>query len=193
MQDRFGMLKKHHKETFLKAVRDGKADPQKISLGNFFVSTKDFFTSSSCSGRIVLMNLDEKETKREAAFHRKWHRVVDFDEVLEGLNEKTSEDIWFKQEPLILHIGARDLKSAKKILSVMKKVGIRRGGIMVAENGKFIIEFTGSNYMSLPVKSGSKVIISEEHLKFIVDKANKKLERNYRLLGEFEKECRKSL
>jgi len=193
MEKRFEKVKKHHKETFLKAVKEGKADPQIVSLGNFFVLAKDFFTSSSCSGRIVLMNLNRQETKKEAAFHRKWHRQVTFEEVFSAINEKTSEDIWFKQEPLILHIGARDLKSAEKILSIMKKVGIRRGGIMVAKKGKFIIELTGSNYMSLPVKSEGKILVSEEHLKFIVEKANSKLERNYRLLEEFERECRKSL
>ena len=189
----FENVKRHHKETFLKAVKDGKADQQIISLGNFFVSAKDFFTSSSCSGMIVLMNLDEDETKREAALHRKWHRAVEFDEVFSALEEQTADDIWFKHEPLILHIGARDLKAAKKVLSVMKKVGIRRGGIIVAKEQKFIVELTGSSYMSFPVKTGDRILVSEEHLRFIIKRANKKLERNYKMLKEFEKECRKSL
>src|SRR3989344_332755 len=181
MKDMFGMLKKHHKETFQEAVKEGKADPQIISFGDYFVSLRDYFTSSSCSGRIVLMNLNEQETKKEAAFYRKWHRKVEFEEVLSALMENTREDLWFKQEAFILHIGARTLKQANKVLSAMKKAGVRRGGIMVAKQGKFIVELTGSNYMSLPVKSGKEILVSEPHLKFIVEKANTKLERNYRL------------
>jgi len=193
MGNGFEMLKEHHKETFLKAVREGKADPQIIPLGNFFVGLEDYFTSSSCSGRIVLMNLNEKETKKEAAFHRKWHRTVSFDEVYDGLSEATEEDLWFKQEPFILHIGARSPRQAKRILSIMKKTGVRRGGIMVAKKDRLIIELTGSNYISLPAKSANSILVSDEHLRFIVERANRKLERNYELLNEFERECRRQL
>lgn len=193
MKERFEMVKRHHSGTFKKAINDGKADPQIISLGNFFLELKDFFTSSSCSGRIVLMNLNEQETKREAAFHRKWHRAVSVEEVVKGLNEDTHDELWFKQEPFILHIGARNLKQSVRMLEIMKRAGVRRGGIMVAKDGKFIIELTGSSYMSVPVKSGKKILVSDKHLEYLIEKANAKLERNYAMLERFEKECRKAL
>ena len=121
LEKRFEMVKEHHKKTFEDAAINGKMDPQLVSLCRFIASTKQFFTSSSCSGRIVLLKVNAEESKQESAFHRKWHSTVSADEVWNALEEKTKEELWLKQEPLILHIGAESIEGAKKILEIMRK------------------------------------------------------------------------
>src|SRR3989344_852408 len=193
LEKRFEMVKEHHKKTFEDAAINGKMDPQLVSLCRFIASTKQFFTSSSCSGRIVLLKVNAEESKQESAFHRKWHSTVSADEVWNALEEKTKHERWLKQEPLILHIGAESIEGAKKILEIMRKCGIKRGGIMVAKKGKFLLEIVGTQRMSLPVKKDDKILISRGHLEFVVEKANRKLEKNYGTLGKFEETCRKKL
>ncbi len=190
---RFGMVKNRHKETFEQAIYDGKADEKMVPLCKFVSKTKNYFTSSSCSGRILLLSLDKGERKKVSAFHRKWHRKVKFKEVREALNEKTAYSVWLKQEAFILHIGAGDLKHAEKLLLVMTKSGIKRGGIIVAKPGKFIVELQGTQGLAVPVKSENEILVSDDYLKTLVDIANEKFDKNDTALKRFEKVARAEL
>ena len=139
-EKRFEMVKEHHKNTFEKAKKDGKMDKEFISLCNFLTKSKNYFSASSCAGRITLVGLDMNESKKESAFHRKWHRKVKFGEVREGIEAYDGEVLWFKQEPIIFHLGTNNLVNSKPILVACEKAGVKRSGIKVAKEGKFIIE-----------------------------------------------------
>ena len=43
---------------------------------NIINKSDDYYTSSSCSGRIVLIELPEIGDKKEAKFLGKWHREI---------------------------------------------------------------------------------------------------------------------
>ncbi|MDO8634050.1 MAG: hypothetical protein Q7K34_02030 [archaeon] len=190
---RFSMVKKRHCQTFFEAVEKKRADPQIISLCTFIAGAENFFTSSTCSGRIVLLKVNEQETKKEAAFHAKWHREVEFPELWAALNKKSAEELWFKMEPFIIHIGTGTVKNAEKLLEIMKKCGIKRGGIQVLKEGKIILELTGTQRISCPAKKEDRILFTEEYAREILARANKKLAKNYQSLEKFEQECRKSL
>ena len=98
--------------------------------------------------------------------------------------ETNHKEIWFKQEPYIFHIVAKNLDYAKKILDLKKNLGIRRGGIFIAEDGRYIIELIGSNNLSFPIKFEDKIILNKKQIKLILKKANYKLEKNYITLKE---------
>jgi tRNA wybutosine-synthesizing protein 3 len=190
---RFAMVKARHTETFEKAACGGKADRQAISLCRFVAKTKNYFTSSSCAGRIILLELPKGGSKKDANFHRKWHCSTSFGKVKKALAENTRGVLWFKLDPFILHIGAKNIGGAAKILSAMKKAGVKRGGIIVAKEGKFLIELQGTESMALPVKKDSKMLVDESYLRFIVAEANRKLARNYKRLKKLEQEFRRAL
>jgi len=187
---RFEMVKERHKGTFEKSVKEKKADERMVSLCAYVNSLQEYFTSSSCAGRILLLGLEGEETKKESYFHRKWHSTVKLKEVMEGLNEKSKGMLWFKLEPFILHIGTNNLENAKKILSVMKESGVKRGGIIVCKEGKFIIEFLGTETISTPIKKGEKILLPNEYIEFLVKEANRKFEKNYASLERLEKNLR---
>lgn len=138
-ETRFEMTKKRHAETFAKAVREGKADEALIPLCGFVSGTRNFFTSSCCSGRILLLQLSKDEKKLGTKFHRKWHNVVKPKEVWAALKEKTSNEVWFKMEPIILHLGTNTLENANIVLETMKRAGVKRGGIIVAKPRKIFV------------------------------------------------------
>lgn len=192
-ESRFKMTKEHHKNTFLKAKKNGKVDLEFIPLCEYLIKTKYFFTSSSCAGRICLVGLDKNENKKESAFHRKWHRKVKLNEVKEGIKSFDGSILWLKQEPLILHVGANNLENSKIILKICEKVGIKRAGIKVAKSGKFIIEILGSHSITLPVRENKKTLISDDFLKFIVKKSNEKFTKNQETLKSLFKEIKKEI
>lgn len=192
-ESRFRMTKKHHKETFEKALKEGKMDKDLIPFCKYIEKTKNYFTASGCAGRIALVALDEMETKKESAFYRKWHRTVGRNEVLEAVKKFDGKILWLKQEPLILHIGAGTLQNARKILSACENAGMKRAGIKAAKEGKLIVEMTGTHNINVPVKENGKIIAGEEFLEWLIKKANEKFLKNRETLKKFEKEARKSL
>ncbi len=189
---RFGMVKKRHAQTFESANRQGKVDPQMVGLCEFVAGTGGFYTSSCCSGRILLLE-KRGERKIDTFFHRKWHRVAELSELLEGVSEKTEGELWLKADPFILHIGCENLEGANAILAAMKRAGVKRGGIILAEPGKFMVELQGTEKMDVPVKSGPKLFADEKYLEYLLGKANKLVSKNYSRLEKLESEFRKSL
>lgn len=187
---RLAMVKERHRKTFEDAVRKNLADEKMIPLCRFVVSTQNFFTSSCCAGRIILIQLPKGESKKEASFHRRWHSQVSFEEVKQALSEKTVGEVWLKMEPFILHIGCGTIGNARTVLRVMGKAGVKRGGILVAKPGKFLVELQGTQEMSVPLKQGEKLLVQDSYLKWVVEKANHKMRRNDAMLKRFEKECR---
>ena len=190
---RFAAVKERHRSTFQEAVEKNLADEKLVPLCSFVAETKNFFTSSGCAGRILLIQLPKGESKQDASFHRRWHRKISFKEAKQALNEKTKGEVWLKMEPFILHIGTNSLENARKILRVMYKAGIKRGGMIVAKEGKFLVELQGTQEMSVPVKHREKILVDDGFLRFLVKKANEKLGKNYAMLERFELECRSAL
>ncbi len=185
-KNRFEMVKALHKRSLEKAIEEKKADKLAIPMCKFVSRTKNFFTSSSCAGRIILLQLPEDESKKDACFHRKWHRKIKEKELWEGINAESKGNLWFKLDPFILHIGANTIENARTILKIMKETGIKRGGIIVAKPGKFLIELQGTQVMSFPVKKEKEAVIDKEYMNYALGIANKKLERNYALLKKLE-------
>lgn len=85
------------------------------------------------------------------------------------------------------------MKTQKKILEAANIAGIKRAGIMVAAEGKFITELIGTQSMAFPVKIKKEIAAEKKFLEKALEKANKKLEKNYFQLKEFEKAARKKL
>lgn len=193
-KSRFEMIKVHNSEQLEEAIADGKADQKMIKLCRFVNSTKNFFTSSSCAGRITLLSVKSIGKKQPKAFHRKWHRKIALKEVVEGAEEKAAEkELWFKLDPFILHIGTNNIENARTILKCMRLAGIKRGGIMLAKKEKFLVELQGTHTMAIPIKSEGKALVEKEYLSFIVKQANEKIVENYERLKLFEKVCRREL
>ncbi|MDO8427896.1 MAG: hypothetical protein Q7S92_01660 [Candidatus Diapherotrites archaeon] len=193
-ETRFGMIKSRHTESFQHALNIGRMDTPIISLCEYISKTNNYYTTSSCSGRIILLDMQGNEKdKRESLFHFKKHEFVQFEEIWKSLNEKTQGTVWFKMDSFILHLGTDSLENAEKIIQSMKKAGIKRGGIMVAKEGKFLTEFQGTQTISLPVKEKNTILIEQKYLKHVVEIANQKLEKNLRQLERLEKEIKKTL
>ncbi|MBN2127449.1 MAG: hypothetical protein JW703_03585 [Candidatus Diapherotrites archaeon] len=188
---RFEMIKERHRKTFEEALSKGKIDEPLLELCEFISKTKNYFTSSHCSGRIMLLNSDLNEEKKEAAFYRKWHRKVEFKELMNALTE-CSHPLWFKMEPFILHIGCGTMENAKKLIELKDKSGIKRGGIMVLSEGKIILELTGTQYISVPLKD-KKMLLDEQALKIVLETANKKMDKNFEQIKRLTINAKKML
>lgn len=164
------------------AISSGKADEKAIPLLRSINKNESLVTTSSCSGRIVLLRFDIENAKRESAFYKRWHGKVDAEEVELALSAYADEEpLWFRVEPFILHVAAENLAGAQAFMQKMRKAGVKRGGIQSLRSDRVVVEVQGTTSMSFPV--GPVDGEWDEILKI----ANRMMDANFKQLKKLEK------
>ncbi len=161
--------------------KKGSIDKPIVGIIDFLNSLKDYYTTSSCSGRILILRIPPDGRKDHVDWLMTSHEVISSDRAEEFIAlinkpEKKGE-IWFKQEPLIIHCVARTLEKAQKLLDIAKLSGFKKSGI-IASTRRFVVEIEGTDILSTIIGKNGKVLINEEYMKILIETANKKLERN---------------
>lgn len=158
--------------------KDDKSDEQKWDdkirkLCEKINKAKDYYSTSSCSGRIVLVKgIPEKA---EDVFLFKTHNKVSFEEIKEALkNSDYKKLIYFKQEPFILHVACKSIEKAEELLDKARDAGIKKKGIITTRS-RFVVELNGTEKLELPITKE----LTDNYLKLLVKEANSKLERTW--------------
>ncbi len=170
------------------ALRKGEVDKPIIPLLNLINSLPNYVTTSSCAGRIVLMKIPESGKKHEAEFLFKKHEPITFEEVWNALKEsvkKVKESIWFRAEPVILHVDCRDLDSAIRIVRLAREAGWKRSGIFEIKSYRIMCELHSTERLDTIVAKDGKILVTEEYMKVLVNEANKKLKRTREKMKKF--------
>lgn len=163
----------------------GEWDKKIIPLCDKINSKDNFYTTSSCAGRIVLMI--DQDVKEAGLFVKVWHEQVFLPELEEVLNNITKKDlIKFKVEPPILHIACRDLESASELLEKAKHIGFKRSGIN-ALGKNIILELNSTERTEFPILKEGKILVDDEFLKIVVKQSNEKLQKGWKKIQELKK------
>jgi len=163
----------------------GKWDKHILNLCKKINAKKDFYTTSSCSGRILLMI--EQDKKGENLFLFVSHEKISFSQLkkelnkLKGLNKKVK----FKLEPCILHIACKTLEDAQILFEKGKDAGFKRLGIIGTSHG-FTFELNSTEKLEFPIIDKKKVLVDDNFLKIVLKDANKKLEKSWEKIGKLE-------
>lgn len=170
---------KGQKKRALEKLRIRGADEEVEGIIEKLNSLDEFFTTSSCSGRISLICLPEIGAKREATFIGKWHRSVRKEEVLEAIKASEKGEMWLLSQPPILHVACRGLEKAKGLLRIAIESGFKYSSIKAIsrDNEKVVVEIMSTERMDVPLGKDGMMFCSETHLDFILSKANFMLER----------------
>jgi len=179
---------KRKKDVLSKTDKSHKSEwDEKISeLCNKINSLEDYYSTSSCSGRVILMI--EQDKKSENLFISVYHNKIFLKQLKEDLNSalKIGKKIKFKLEPCILHVSCKRLEQAEIIYNKAKLAGWKKSGIIGMKNG-FNVELNGTDRLEFPIINENKILVSEEFLKIIVEESNKKLEKSWSKIKKLEK------
>lgn len=203
-------------DRFLKRKKDILSKQDKSSKGfwdkhiknlcNKINSLENYYTTSSCSGRIVLMV--DQEKKEGGLLIKVYHDLISFEQLKKDLNfivnsllqlpnhlpqEKTinnkriflEKNIKFKLESCALHVACRTLKDAQELYDKAKLSGWKKSGI-IASSSRFMVELTSTEKLEFPIIRNKKILVSDGFLKIIVDYANEKLKRIWKKIEKFE-------
>lgn len=163
-----------------KANKEKRVDERIVKLLGKINANKDLVSLSSCSGRIVLLMVDE-QGKKNASFYAKWHKPADAEEFELKLTNYTGRmPLWFRVEPFILHVAGKDIESASGFLRKMRGAGVKRGGIQTIKKDRVMIEVQGSGYLAMPVDP-------VREWNWLVKTANEIMKKNLKLLKKLER------
>lgn len=147
--------------------------------------TKDYYTTSSCSGRIVLVK--SLKDKAENVFLFKTHERINFNDFKKIIKEINYPDlVYFKQEPVILHVACRNLGGAEDLLDKARDSGFKKKGIITTRS-RIVVELIGSEKLELPIIDKNKLLVDDEYLKLLIKEANERLERSLERLKNLKK------
>jgi tRNA wybutosine-synthesizing protein 3 len=164
------------------ARKQNKADELAFPLLDAINAIPDYATTSSCSGRVMLLSL--KRHKKDAKMEHRWHDRVKPGEIRKAVEAYNgNKPLWLKAEPFILHVACKDTESGMRLLRACKAAGIKRFGLQAMKGGKrCLAEIIGTGRMDIPLEA-----CSVDYVKF-VKLANRLLEGNWKRMEALEKE-----
>jgi tRNA wybutosine-synthesizing protein 3 len=176
----------------------------------------DFYTTSSCSGRIIVISHPDPEDGQEEQGQEQGEgdvEGVDVDgrqdklkgnkprkkgcrwlfvshshaEALEVRNslEGAEDSALLKFEPFILHVCCKDLSAGKRLLDAALGAGLKNSGLTISKRGRVILAARCTPSYQIPLSCDGKLLVSEEYVEFVVEKANQALVENNLRIDRF--------
>ncbi|OWF53247.1 tRNA wybutosine-synthesizing protein 3 homolog [Mizuhopecten yessoensis] len=177
--------------------RKGSIDEEIVPLVQHINNHVNFFTTSSCSGRIIVFDdhIDEErpglKVKKKGC---KWlftsHKAADAEQVIESLKDLNGDAV-FKFEPFVLHVQCRNTEYAQRTLCCAVASGFRNSGISLGNKGKIIVGVRSTHGLEAPLSKDGNLLVSMEFIKFLTKSANKKLEENFLRIQKFFESMKK--
>ena len=169
-----------------RAIEKEKVDEKVLPIVNKINGLADYFTTSSCSGRIVLLEIPSFGKKRKAKFLGKWHRKVKLEEIEKALKKAKEGEIWFLVQSPIIHVSTISMENAKKLLTIANQSGFKYSSIK-ALNGRVVVEILSTERIDTPLGKDGKIYGNNEYLKILVDIANEMISRMDKKLKRLER------
>ncbi len=166
------------------AAHEKTVDEKIVFLLEKINALSDYYTTSSCYGRIVVAESSVDNKKREYQFLGKWHREVTFHDVDAAVNKYKRNILFFRLDPVILHVGCRSLDCASRLLKICQRTGLKRSG-MYQVKPRIIVEIMGVDALSVPLGMDGRVMVGRKYLDFLISIANEKFRNNEKKIDEF--------
>ena len=155
-------------------------------LCNKINKKKEYYTTSSCAGRIVMIK--SLKEKAPGVFLFRTHDKTSLNQVREELGKigrKYKGLVEFQQTTCILHVACKDLKSAQQLVNKANLSGWKHSGIISMKRN--IVELHSTEKISFPIMNKGKVLVDDDFLKIVIKEANSKLERVWEKIKRLNK------
>jgi tRNA wybutosine-synthesizing protein 3 len=171
-------------KSLMEASIEGKVDEGIVSILDQINKIQGFYTSSSCAGRIVLLEIPQIGDKRGATFLGIWHRTIETHELQTAATKATTGFLWLLAQAPIVHIGAETLQYAEKMLKTAISCGFKNSAVK-SLGKKIIIEICSTERLDAPIGRDGCLFCEEKHLSLLVEISNEVIKRSQEKIGRF--------
>ena len=177
----------HTMDKLKKAKKENKVDKQIIPILDIINSSDNFYTSSSCYGRIVLLEIPRIGDKKNAIWLGKWHRTIEKDEFFDALKNAKSGFLWLLAQAPIIHVFAKNLDFADVLVKKSVSCGFKHSAFKSVEKN-IVVEITSTERLDSPVGKDKILFCNDEYLDMLIDISNNVIVRSTEKLQRLEKE-----
>lgn len=181
------------KENALKSLSDactkGRVDEGALPILDQINNIDGFYTSSSCAGRIVLLQIPQIGDKRGATFLGIWHRAITPEELHTAATKATNGLLWLLAQAPILHIGAETLLLADKMVKTAIACGFKNSAIK-SLGKKIIIEICSTERLDAPIGRDGVLFCNEKQILLLVEISNEVIERSQEKMSKLTKKLK---
>lgn len=172
--------------------RAGKVDEAIRSLVDTINDSSDYYTTSSCAGRIILVQSTPGVT---GYADMDWlfvsHNTVKdsspIEEALKTIKHEKGSEVWLNMEAFIVAICARNVASAQKLLDVCRtSAGLKRCCITGVKQNRVIMALMDTQRIETLVAKDGKTLVSNEYLDTLIQIANEKLNKTRQRMKRLE-------
>lgn len=175
-----------------KACDEKKVDQGVSPLLNIINKSEEYYTSSSCSGRIVLLEIPGIGDKKNARFLGRWHETIEIDEIYAAVKKTKTGQLWLLAQSPIIHIVAKTSNAADKLLKTAIASGFKNSGLK-SLGKKIVVEVCSTERLDAPVGKNGGIFCNKDHLMLLVNISNEIMKKSTLKLKKFEEKLRKHL
>jgi len=192
------MIKKEFldaKEKALKSLEQAcyknKTDKKIIPILHIINNIESCYTTSSCAGRTVLLEIPKIGDKKGAKFLGKWHRIIKTSDIKKAAEKAEKGLIWILAQSPVFHIGCTDINIADKLLKTAIASGFKHSGLKSSRR-KIIVEVCSTERLDAPVGRDRNLFCNEEYLQLLIDISNEINEVSKTKISQFEVNLRQN-
>jgi tRNA wybutosine-synthesizing protein 3 len=171
------------------ACSEDAVDERILPILTMINNSKNYYTSSSCAGRIVVLEIPMIGDKKHAKFLGKWHRTTEPDEVVASVKHATTGLLWLLAQSPILHITTRSDEAADTLVKTAISSGFKNSGLKSAGK-KILVEICSTERLDAPIGKDGVLLCSGAYLTLLVAIANEVIEKSLVKLQRFEEKLR---
>nr|XP_040027900.1 tRNA wybutosine-synthesizing protein 3 homolog isoform X1 [Gasterosteus aculeatus aculeatus] len=175
--------------------KKGSVDEDIANVVSLLNSREEYFTTSSCSGRVILIDRAAGSSdihKQNCVWLFVSHQKCTSEDLMCAL-AGSSGDAVFKFEPFVLHLQCRWLEDAQLMHSVAVNSGFRNSGLTVGKTGKIITAVRSTHGLEVPLSREGKLLVEHEYIHFLTQIANQKMEENRRRIHRYYQNLQSAL
>ncbi|KAM7401385.1 hypothetical protein PAMA_005532 [Pampus argenteus] len=167
--------------------KKGSVDEDIVHVVSLLNSCEEYFTTSSCSGRVILTDGAPESSavqKQNCVWLFVSHHKCKCDDLMSAL-VRSSGDAVLKFEPFVLHVQCRRLEDAQLMHSVAVNSGFRNSGLTASKTGKIITAVRSTHGLEVPLSHQGRLLVEHNYIDFLTQIANQKMEENLRRIHRF--------
>lgn len=172
-----------------KAKKDGMVDEDIIPVVNIINQIDNFYTSSSCYGRIVFLEIPEIGDKKNAKWLGKWHREIELKEFLSARKKANKGYLWLLAQSPIIHVIASDFESADNLIKIAVSCGFKHSSFKSFKKN-IVIEIISTERLDTPIGKDGKFFCNNNFLELLINISNDIIKRSSEKLKNFETKLR---
>ena len=171
------------------ASADKKVDEKILPILEILNGIEGVYTSSSCAGRIVLLQIPRLGDKRGAVFLGVWHRSIVSEEITSAAVKATQGILWLLAQAPILHIGVETTDLATILIKTAVLSGFKNSS-MKSSGKKTVVELSSTERLDAPIGRNGCLYCEGDYLHLLTEIANEVIERSQQKLIRLERNLR---